>query len=269
MIRGEVGRAVAAGAARAAARRGSGDGAPAAARTRCRCGARCWPGAGSARTTTSTLVAPRDRRAVPARAVRRARRSAGRTRRCCCAARSRSTGPPRRRVRRHRARSWSACTAAAPSGWPRSGRATPVDVVGPLGPPFRLPRDPVGCLLVGGGYGSRAAVLAGRRAAGPGLPGGLPARCRQRRTGCSACWTRKRMAGAVAVTTDDGSAGHPRAGSPTCCPSVIARDRHRRRSTPAARWRCCVRSARSPAAYGHAVPGARSRSRWPAGSGSA
>ncbi|MGH8930694.1 MAG: dihydroorotate dehydrogenase electron transfer subunit [Egibacteraceae bacterium] len=29
-----------------------------------------------------------------------------------------------------------------------------IDVVGPLGHPFSLPRQPVGCLLVGGGYGA-------------------------------------------------------------------------------------------------------------------
>ena len=39
--------------------------------------------------------------------------------------------------------------------WLASRRARDVlDVTGPLGRPFPLPRDPVSCLLVGGGYGS-------------------------------------------------------------------------------------------------------------------
>ena len=29
-----------------------------------------------------------------------------------------------------------------------------VDVVGPLGKPFMLPKDPANCVLVGGGYGA-------------------------------------------------------------------------------------------------------------------
>ena len=30
----------------------------------------------------------------------------------------------------------------------------PIDIVGPLGRPFALPREPANCVLVGGGYGS-------------------------------------------------------------------------------------------------------------------
>jgi dihydroorotate dehydrogenase electron transfer subunit len=33
-------------------------------------------------------------------------------------------------------------------------RHDPIDIVGPLGRPFSLPKDPVSCVLVGGGYGS-------------------------------------------------------------------------------------------------------------------
>ena len=33
-------------------------------------------------------------------------------------------------------------------------RGAALNVVGPLGKPFALPREPVGCVLVGGGYGS-------------------------------------------------------------------------------------------------------------------
>ncbi|WP_116026891.1 dihydroorotate dehydrogenase electron transfer subunit [Thermomonospora umbrina] len=43
------------------------------------------------------------------------------------------------------------------TGWLVGRRARDmVDMVGPLGRPFRLPRDPVSCLLVGGGPGAAA-----------------------------------------------------------------------------------------------------------------
>ncbi|MBO0831970.1 MAG: dihydroorotate dehydrogenase electron transfer subunit [Actinobacteria bacterium] len=81
-----------------------------------------------------------------------------------------------------------------------------VDVVGPLGRPFPLPRDPVNCLLVGGGYGSAALFALAERlrerrcqldyllgaASGDRVFGALTAR----RTGRSAT-----------ITTEDGSLG--------------------------------------------------------------
>ena len=81
-----------------------------------------------------------------------------------------------------------------------------LDLVGPLGRPFPVPRDPVSCLLVGGGYGSAALfALAGRlrarrcsvdfllgAASGDRVFGALTAR----RTGRSAT-----------ITTVDGSLG--------------------------------------------------------------
>ena len=82
----------------------------------------------------------------------------------------------------------------------------PLDVVGPLGKPFRLPTTPVHATLVGGGYGSapllplatalrergcRVDVVLGA-ASGDRLFGHLEA---------------KRMAASLAVTTDDGSVG--------------------------------------------------------------
>ena len=88
-----------------------------------------------------------------------------------------------------------------------------LDLTGPLGRPFPVPRDPVSCLLVGGGYGSAplfalADRLRERRcsvdfllgaASGDRVFGALTAR----RTGRSAT-----------ITTDDGSLG-------------VARDRDR------------------------------------------
>ena len=82
----------------------------------------------------------------------------------------------------------------------------PLDVVGPLGQPFRLPVSPVTATLVGGGYGSApllplAAALRERgshvdmvlgAATGDRLFGALEAR---------------RTARSVVVTTDDGSVG--------------------------------------------------------------
>lgn len=81
-----------------------------------------------------------------------------------------------------------------------------LDVVGPLGKPFRLPKSPVNVTLVGGGYGSA-----------PLLP--LATALRER--GCRVdivlgagtgdklfgFLDAKRMADSVAVTTDDGSVG--------------------------------------------------------------
>jgi dihydroorotate dehydrogenase electron transfer subunit len=91
--------------------------------------------------------------------------------------------------------------------WLAERRARDVlDVTGPLGRPFPLPREPANCLLVGGGYGSAplfalAARLRERRcevdfllgaASGDRVFGALTAR----RTGRSA-----------AITTEDGSLG--------------------------------------------------------------
>jgi dihydroorotate dehydrogenase electron transfer subunit len=91
--------------------------------------------------------------------------------------------------------------------WLAERRARDVlDITGPLGRPFPVPRDPVSCLLVGGGYGSAPLFsLAGRlrerrcsvdfllgAASGDRIFGALTAR----RTGRSAT-----------VTTEDGSLG--------------------------------------------------------------
>jgi len=82
----------------------------------------------------------------------------------------------------------------------------PLDLVGPLGTPFRLPGSPVGCLLVGGGYGSAplfglAEALRARECRVDFVLGGGSA---DRVFGEPEA---KRTAGSVTVTTDDGSAG--------------------------------------------------------------
>lgn len=83
---------------------------------------------------------------------------------------------------------------------------TPIDVVGPLGRPFSLPRDKASATLVGGGYGSAplfglAEALRGR---GCRVDFVLGAATEGRLFGALDA---KRMASSVAVTTDDGSVG--------------------------------------------------------------
>jgi len=81
-----------------------------------------------------------------------------------------------------------------------------VDVLGPLGRPFTLPEEPVGCVLVGGGYGTAPLFL---------LAGELRARrCRVDFAIGAATAARlldameaKRLGHSLTVTTDDGSAG--------------------------------------------------------------
>ena len=53
-----------------------------------------------------------------------------------------------------------------------------LDVVGPLGKPFRLPTTKVNATLVAGGYGAAPAAAAGHRAARARLPGRLRPRRR-------------------------------------------------------------------------------------------
>ncbi|MGN6242681.1 MAG: dihydroorotate dehydrogenase electron transfer subunit [Motilibacteraceae bacterium] len=82
----------------------------------------------------------------------------------------------------------------------------PVDVVGPLGKPFSLPRDPVSATLVGGGYGSAPlfSLAEQLRARGCRVDFVLGAATEDRLFGALDA---KRMASTVAVTTDDGSYG--------------------------------------------------------------
>jgi dihydroorotate dehydrogenase electron transfer subunit len=88
----------------------------------------------------------------------------------------------------------------------RCHQGDPVDIVGPLGRPFSLPRDPASCMLVGGGYGSAPLFsLAERlRARGCRVDFVLGAASEDRLFGVLDA---KRIASTIAVTTDDGSAG--------------------------------------------------------------
>jgi len=83
---------------------------------------------------------------------------------------------------------------------------TPVDVVGPLGKPFALPRDRVSATLVGGGYGSAPlfGLADALRARGARVDFVLGAATQDRLFGALDA---KRIAATVAVATEDGSAG--------------------------------------------------------------
>jgi dihydroorotate dehydrogenase electron transfer subunit len=82
----------------------------------------------------------------------------------------------------------------------------PVDVVGPLGRPFALPKDPANCLLVGGGYGAAPLFMLaeGLRKRGCRVDFVLGAATTDRLFGALDA---KRMAATVAFTTEDGSYG--------------------------------------------------------------
>ncbi|MCW2614919.1 MAG: dihydroorotate oxidase electron transfer subunit [Frankiales bacterium] len=82
----------------------------------------------------------------------------------------------------------------------------PIDIVGPLGKPFRLPKTAVNATLVGGGYGSApllplATVL---RERGCRVDVVLGAGSADRLFGQLEA---KRMSDSIAITTDDGTAG--------------------------------------------------------------
>jgi dihydroorotate dehydrogenase electron transfer subunit len=81
-----------------------------------------------------------------------------------------------------------------------------VDLVGPLGRPFALPKDPAHCVLVGGGYGSAPLFMLAEalRKRGCRVDFVLGAATSDRMFGALDA---KRMAASVAFTTDDGSFG--------------------------------------------------------------
>lgn len=82
----------------------------------------------------------------------------------------------------------------------------PVDIVGPLGRPFRLPKQAVSATLVGGGYGSAPlfALATALRERGCRVDMVMGAGTEDRLFGALDA---KRLATAVAFTTDDGSFG--------------------------------------------------------------
>jgi dihydroorotate dehydrogenase electron transfer subunit len=82
----------------------------------------------------------------------------------------------------------------------------PVDIVGPLGRPFALPREPVTATLVGGGYGSAPLFSLAEQLRGRGcrVDFVLGASSEPRLFGALEA---KRMSTQVAITTEDGSLG--------------------------------------------------------------
>jgi dihydroorotate dehydrogenase electron transfer subunit len=93
------------------------------------------------------------------------------------------------------------------TGWLAKRRPyDPVDVVGPLGRPFSLPKDPANCVLVGGGYGAAPLFMLAEalRSRGCRIDIVLGASTGDRLFGALDA---KRMAATVAFTTDDGSYG--------------------------------------------------------------
>lgn len=81
-----------------------------------------------------------------------------------------------------------------------------VNIVGPLGKPFALPREPASCVLVGGGYGSAPLfMLADQlRARGCRVDMVLGAATEEKIFGVLEA---KRITATLTVTTDDGSLG--------------------------------------------------------------
>jgi dihydroorotate dehydrogenase electron transfer subunit len=81
-----------------------------------------------------------------------------------------------------------------------------IDLVGPLGRPFTLPRDPVSAVLVGGGYGSAPLFMLAEqlRDRGCRVDMVLGAATESRLFGALDA---KRMSASVAFTTEDGSYG--------------------------------------------------------------
>lgn len=81
-----------------------------------------------------------------------------------------------------------------------------VDLVGPLGRPFPIPREKVACVLVGGGYGSAAlfTLAMALRDRGCHVELVLGAATKDKLFGT---YKAERYADAVTVTTDDGSEG--------------------------------------------------------------
>jgi dihydroorotate dehydrogenase electron transfer subunit len=82
----------------------------------------------------------------------------------------------------------------------------PIDIVGPLGKPFSLPREPATCVLVGGGYGTAPLfpLADALRARGCRVDFVIGAAREDRLFGALDA---KRISATLSVTTDDGSVG--------------------------------------------------------------
>lgn len=85
-------------------------------------------------------------------------------------------------------------------------RHDPLDIVGPLGRPFILPKEKVSCVLVGGGYGSAPLFMLAEqlRERGCRVDVVLGASTEEKLFGTLDI---KRLATTLTITTDDGSAG--------------------------------------------------------------
>jgi dihydroorotate dehydrogenase electron transfer subunit len=88
----------------------------------------------------------------------------------------------------------------------RQRQHDPIDVVGPLGRPFALPRQPANVTLVGGGYGTAPlfSLAEALRARGCRVDFVMGAATENKLFGYLDA---KRMSASIAVTTDDGSMG--------------------------------------------------------------
>ncbi len=88
----------------------------------------------------------------------------------------------------------------------RLHRHDTVDIVGPLGRPFALPKEPVSCVLVAGGYGSAPmfSLADALRARGCRVDVVLGASTEGKLFGVLDA---KRIAASLTITTDDGSLG--------------------------------------------------------------
>ena len=88
----------------------------------------------------------------------------------------------------------------------RLHRHDQVDIVGPLGRPFALPKEPVACVLVAGGYGSAPmfSLADALRARGCRVDVVLGASTESKLFGVLDA---KRITASLTITTDDGSAG--------------------------------------------------------------
>jgi len=96
-----------------------------------------------------------------------------------------------------------------------------IDVIGPLGKPFPMPRVPVPVVLVGGGYGTAPLIALARKLIDAGSPVEIiiGAATASRLFGELVA---RRTAGSVTVMTDDGSAG-ARGRVTAALPAVIKR----------------------------------------------